>query len=308
VSCPAESFGRRSDGWLVHLALVGAQVGFALFPVLGKLGLATIPALVFAAIRVVIAALSLEILRRASGAERVTPRDRPMILLCALLGVSLNQLLFILGLSLSTAVNTTILTATIPVWTLLAAALLRHERLTVRPLAALVLAGAGALLLLDVHRFDWHSQHVRGNLLLIGNAICYSFYLVLSRPVLARYSALTFVSRVFLYGAVPIVLVATPALVRFSPAAATPLSWGSLAGVVVFSTVMPYLANSWALARTQASRVAFYVFLQPLLASLLAVIVLHEAVTSRTAVAGILILGGLAVAVARNPLAAEPVP
>ena len=76
----------------------------------------------------------------------------------------------------------------------------------------------------------------------------------------------------------------------------------------MFSTVMPYLANSWALARTQASRVAFYVFLQPLLASVLAVIVLHEAVTSRTAVAGVLILGGLAVAVARNPLAAEPVP
>jgi drug/metabolite transporter (DMT)-like permease len=301
VTRPRESSDRAADGWPVHLALLAAQFGFAVFPIFGKLALTTIPALVLAALRVVSATLFLEALRRAAGAQEVARRDRPAVLLYGILGVTLNQVLFILGLSLSTAINTTILTATIPVFTLLAAVLLGRERMTVPAAIGVVLAGAGALLLLEVHQFDWRSRYARGNLLLLANAISYSFYLVLSRPILSRYSALTIVSRIFLYGSVPIVLIALPALSHFAPTGVTPLAWGSLAAIVAFSTVMPYLANSWALARTHASRVAFYVFLQPLVATVLAVLVLHETFTGRTAVAALLILAGLAVSLSRRP-------
>ena len=68
--------------------------------------------------------------------------------------------------------------------------------------------------------------------------------------------------------------------------------------IVVLSSVLPYLWNSWALARTEASKVAFYVFLQPLLASVLAVLVLGETFAPRTLAAAALIFAGLAVAVA----------
>ena len=306
---PAPSRSPAStDGWPVHFALLGVQLGFALFPIFGKLALATIPVLVLAALRVIAASLVLEALRRASGSEEVARRDRPMILLLGMLGVGLNQVLFTFGLSLSTAINTTILGSTIPVFTLLAAVLLGRERMTLPAAIGVLLAGAGALLLLDVSRFDWNSRTARGNLLLLACAISYSFYLVLSRPILSRYSALTIVSRVFLYGAVPIVLVALPALSRFAPSTVTPASWGSLAVIVVFSTVMPYFANSWALARTHASRVAFYVFLQPLVATVLAVLVLHETFTGRTAVAALLILSGLAVSVSRRAQVQDSLP
>ncbi len=87
----------------------------------------------------------------------------------------------------------------------------------------------------------------------------------------------------------------------------TPLSWASLAGIVVVCTVVPYALNSWALARTGASQVAVYVFLQPLIASAVAILVLKETLTGRTIVAGILILSGLAVSVARPRLPAEEV-
>jgi drug/metabolite transporter (DMT)-like permease len=306
VTRPEEPSDRAADGWPVHLALLAAQLGFALFPIFGKLALMTIPALVLAALRVVSAALVLEGLRRAAGKEEVAKQDRAAVLLYGILGVTLNQLFFILGLSLSTAINTSILTATIPVFTLLAAVLLGRERMTLPAVAGLVLAGAGAFLLLGAHHFEWHSRYTRGNLLLLGNAVCYSFYLVLSRPILSRYSALTIVSRIFLYGSAPIVLVALPALSRFSPSVVTPLSWVSLAAIVAFSTVMPYLVNSWALARTDASRVAFYVFLQPLVATVLAVLILHETFTGRTAVAALLILAGLAVSLTRRPLTPGP--
>ena len=195
---------RLAPPWSVHGALAAAQAGFALFPVLGKLALATIPALPLAGLRVACAALLLEAFRRLAAAEEIAPPDRKRILLYAVLEVSLNQVFFILGLSLTTAINTSILTATIPVFTFAAAVLLGRETLTARPVLGLVLAGAGALVLVNIQNFDWHSRYARGDLLLLANALCYSFYLVLSRPLLAHYRVTTVVSQLFLYGAAPI--------------------------------------------------------------------------------------------------------
>lgn len=293
--------------WPVHLALGAAQTGFALFPTLGKLALTSMPPLPLSALRVTCAALLLESIRRLSRAQTLEPGDHKRVFLYGLLGISLNQVLFILGLSMTTAINTTILTATIPVFTLGVAVVLKREALTASAAVGVLLASAGALVLVNVQNFDWHSRYVRGDLLLLGNALSYSLYLVLSRPILAHYRVLTIVSRVFVYGAVPILLFTLPALLRFSPAAVTPLSWASLAGVVLVCTVVPYVLNSWALARTGASQVAVYVFLQPLIASALAIVVLKETLTLRTVVAGLLILAGLAVSVARPRLPAEEV-
>lgn len=295
--------------WEVHGALAGAQVGFSLFPILGKLVLGSIPALPFAAFRVVAAAALLEVFRRAHRhPEAIRAGDVPRLVLYGLLGVSFNQILFILGLSLTTAINTSVLTATIPVFTLGAAVLLRRERMSARAAAGIALAAAGALALLNAQRFDWGSSAFRGDLLLVANCTSYSLYLVLSRPVLAHYRVVTFTAAVFRYGAILIVLAALPDLRHFDPAAVPASAWWSLAGVILLCTVIPYLLNSWALARTHASRVAFYVFLQPLISTVLAIAVLGEELTPRTVWAALLILAGLAVSMARVRLPARPVP
>jgi len=301
----------RASGrpWEVHAALAGAQIGFSLFPILGKLVLPALPPLLFAAFRAAAAAALLEGFRRAhKGPEAIRPEDRPRLLLYGLLGVSFNQILFIKGLSLTTAINTTVLTATIPVFTLAAAVLLKREAFSPRAAVGIALAGSGALTLLNAQGFDWSSASFRGDLLLIANCISYSLYLVLSRPVLARYHFVTFTAAVFRYGAVLIVLLALPELVRFEPGRVPSSAWLSLAGVILFCTVIPYLLNAWALARTRASHVAFYVFLQPVVATALAIPILGEQLSAKTALAALLILAGLGVAVARGRLLARPLP
>jgi drug/metabolite transporter (DMT)-like permease len=285
------------NGLPVHLALAGAQAGFALFPMFGKLAMTTLPPLVLAGLRVASAALLLEVIRRAARDPLPGRADRGVFVLLALLGVSLNQVFFILGLSLTTAINTAVLTATIPVFTLAVALVLRHERFRPRALLGLGFALSGALVLLNLQKFDWRSDFVKGDLLLLANCLSYSLYLVLGRPVMARYRAPTAIAAVFLYGTLPILLVAAPSFARFAPARVTPLAWWSLAAIVVLSTVLPYLLNSWALARTEASRVALYVFLQPLIGAALAIVVLNEQLTLRTVVAAALIFAGLGVTV-----------
>jgi drug/metabolite transporter (DMT)-like permease len=293
---------------MVHAALAGAQSGFALFPIFGKLALVSIPPFALAAIRVVSSVVMLEIVRRMSAPERIAPSDRGRIFFLAFAGVSFNQVLFIFGLSLTTAINTSILISAIPVFTLAAAVLLGKEETTSRAVGGMVLAGAGALVLLNAESFEWSSRYFRGDLLILANGFSYSIYLVLSRPILARYRPLTFTAAVFRWGTLPIVLVAIPALIRFNPSAVSPIAWWSLAAIIVLCTVVPYLLNSWALARTHASRVAAYVFLQPVIAATLAVVVLGERPGWRTLVAAALIFGGLAVSLrpARAPRRLAP--
>jgi drug/metabolite transporter (DMT)-like permease len=297
---------RGGPAWKVHAALAGAQTGFALFPIFGKLALVSIPPFALAAIRVITAAVMLDVVRRLSPEEKVVRSDRGRIFLLALLGVSFNQVLFIFGLSLTTAINTSILISTIPVLTLAAAVLLGREATTPRAIGGMMLAGAGALVLLNAERSEWGSRYFRGDLLILANSLSYSLYLVLSRPILARYRPLAFTSAVFRWGAPPIVLASIPALLRFSPSSVTPLAWWSLGAVILFCTVIPYFLNSWALARTEASRVAAYVFLQPAIAAALAMVVLGERPGWRTGVAAVLIFAGLAVTLrpARLPASA----
>lgn len=294
--------------WQIHLALTGAQAGFALFPIVGKLALSAIPPLAFSAFRVVGAVLILDAVRLSRGREQIRASDRKRIFLYGLLGVSFNQVLFILGLSLTTAINTTILTATIPVFTLAAAVLLGREAMSVRAGAGIALAGAGALALLNAQRFDWASDSSRGVLLLLLNCTSYSLYLVLSRPILAHYRVATFTAAVFRYGAILIVFAAIPELSRLDVRAIPALAWACVLAVIVLCTAIPYLLNSWALARTHASHVAFYVFLQPVITTALAIAVLGEALTVKTFLAALLIFAGLSVTVLRARLPARPVP
>jgi drug/metabolite transporter (DMT)-like permease len=81
-----------------------------------------------------------------------------------------------------------------------------------------------------------------------------------------------------------------------------------VAAVIVLCTAIPYLLNSWALARTHASHVAFYVFLQPVITAALAIGFLGEMLTPKTVLAALLIFAGLGVTLIRGHLSARPVP
>jgi drug/metabolite transporter (DMT)-like permease len=209
------------------------------------------------------------------------------------------------GLYLSTAINAAILMTTIPLLTLAFAILARRESAAPRKLAGCALALGGALVLIGAGRFDWRSSLFLGDVLLMINASCYSLYLVLSRDLLRRYTAGTFIRLTFLMGAGPVLLFAAVPIVRMNYSRVTPLAWACLAAVILFASVAAYTLNAWALARTHASRVAVFVTLQPVVATALAIVWLGELPTAKTGVAAALIFVGLLVSRAPLPRVEE---
>lgn len=291
----------RDSELAIFGALFSAQLFLGAFPVVGKVALASIPPLPFAFFRIAGASILLAAVARFRPREEIDPKDRPRLWLLSFLGVSVNQILYITGLSLSTAINAAILMTMIPVLTLAFAILARREAATPRKLGGCALAIAGALVLVGVGRFDWRSDLFLGDVLLLTNAACYSAYLVLSRDLLRKYTATTFIRITFGMGTLPVLLFAALPIARTNFARVPFVAWLCLAAVIVFASVLAYILNGWALARTHASHVAMFVALQPAVAASLAIAWLGEIPGLKTVFSAALILAGLFVSRARLP-------
>jgi len=291
---------RRSSELSIFAALFCAQTFLGAFPVVAKVALESIPPLPFALFRVAGASVLLWAIHPMLPGEKIDRADLPRLALLAFLGVAFNQILYIEGLSLSTAINASVLMTTIPVLTLAIAIVAGRERAGAGKVIGCVLGLAGALTIVDILRFDVRSRLFLGDAMLLTNATAYSTYLVLSRDLLRKYSAATFIRVTFSMGALPILAFAAAPLSRMSFARVTPTAWVCMAAVIVFPSVIGYVLNAWALARTHASRVALFVTLQPFVATTLAVLWLSEEPSARTAVAAALIFAGLLVS--RPPL------
>ena len=200
-----------------HVALIGVQVMFATWPVFGKVVLRTIPSVGLVGIRVFGAAVALTAIGLATRRlERIARSDWLLLVVSSLLGVVLNQWLFVKGLSLTTAVNATLLGTTIPVFTLLVSIALGNDRASLRRIIGILLAGAGVVYLIGPDRASFSHSSVVGDLLIVINSLCYGTYIAISKRLLSRYNALTVITWIFIVGCVPTVPVAAISLSRVS--------------------------------------------------------------------------------------------
>lgn len=237
------------------------------------------------------------LLQRVLVRERVRDRrDLAALAGLALIGVVLNQLLFLEGVKRTTAINTNIMVTTIPAFTLAIALIMGRERATWAKLGGIGLAAAGAVYLIGPDRIRLDPGMAFGNALIACNTCSYAGYLVLSKRLLERYHPLTVVTHVFVFGAVLILPFGLVALHDVELWRLPTRALLGLAYIVLFSSLLAYYLSIWALQRTASSLVAMYVYLQPVMTALGAPLVLGERLTGRAALAAAVIFGGLALA------------
>jgi drug/metabolite transporter (DMT)-like permease len=291
-----------------HAALSAVQLFFALFPVFGKLAFAggTYTPLAVGAARILFGALSLSALALVLHGARALPprRELPRICLLAILGVAANMTLYLEGLKRSSADNATLMICLIPVFTFTIAVLLGHERFGARRSAGLLLALAGAAVLVFGGQAELGGEHALGSVLIALNCLGYAAYLVLVRPLAQRHPPLAVVAWMFVASLpwVPLMLWRDHAargtadfVLRevFLPAAAAPRALWALGFIVVFPTTLAYLFNVFALSRLRASTTAVYIYAQPLVTAVAAWLVLGERVTPLMGLSAALLFPGI---------------
>ena len=284
-----------------HLALIAVQIMFGTWPIIGKIVLQTVPSAGLVGLRVAGAALAFIVIGKATGGVgRIQGRDWPLLIGSSLLGLVLNQWLYVKGLSLTTAINATLLSTTIPVFTLLVGIILRTDRATLRRMVGIALAASGVIYLIGPTRGGFSSVTRAGDFLIVSNSLCYGAYIAVSKDLVKRYSALTVITWVFIVACVTTVPVGLVSLSHISLATISTGVWLKILFIILVPTVGAYYLNAWALARVPPSTVAVYIYLQPLIAFVLAPLFLGERLSWRAAIASIFIFSGVLVVTRRG--------
>ena len=278
----------------VVLTLTLIQVLFGVHYLAGKILLKEIPPRAWAVIRVAAAAAVLLVIARALKRRFPrSPRDLALLAVFSLFGVAINQVCFVEGLSRTTAIHSAIINSLMPAWTLFFAVVLGREALTARKALSLGLAVAGVLLVIRPESASFTSATFVGDMITMVNSMSYSFFLVISKRTMHRVDALAATALLFVFGTVPIALFGGAAAARLDFGAVSTAVWLWGAFIILLPTAGAYVLISWTLARAEASLVALFIYLQPLIAAFLGIVFQGEILTARTVLGGALIFAGV---------------
>lgn len=194
--------------------------------------------------------------------EKVERKDLWRIALVGLFGVALNQLLFFQGLSITSPIDSAIIMVTSPVIVTLLSLLILKTKLTPNKVIGITLGLVGAIVLISFSGGTNTESSLKGNLLIMANATSYSLYLVLVKPLLAKYKPLTVISYMFVFAffiVLPFgisdiqdVSLSFPSVVLFS-----------IGFIIFFTTFCTYLFNIYAVKKLSPTIASSYIYLQP---------------------------------------------
>ncbi len=249
----------------------------------------------FILLRVTGAAILFWLISFLGPKEKVATSDWPRLFGCAVLGMCINMLFFFKGLSLSTPINSSVITTITPIIVLVLAALLIKERITLLKTLGILtgLAGALGLILFSSNQVQNAPNIPLGNLLVLVNATSYGLYLILVKPLTAKYHPFTLMKWLFLIA----VFINLPfTLNEFTEVDWTNLPKEAILGMsfVVFGTTfLTYLLNVYALKQLSASTISAFVYLQPLIAIVYAVSTGADSLNMLKIVAALLVFAGV---------------
>lgn len=227
--------------------------------------------------------------------EKIEWRDLPRFILCALTGVTINQLLFYEGLNYTTPINAAVIFTSNPILTLLVSAVILKERLTPRKVTGILIGAIGAIALIILSRggvsFDENTR--LGNLFIIINALSYAVYLVVAKPLMKKYKPLTVITMNFFMGWFFVTPFGYGQFTQIQWDTFTPFVWGALVFTVIGVTFIAYLFSIFALKKLTPSQVSIYVYVQPVTAALLAILLGKDHFTPELIICSLLIFVGV---------------
>ncbi len=275
-------------------ALLVVQAAFGTFPVIAKSALAYISSTALVGFRVGITAVVFYLFQRSRGDIFLKQQeDYVRLAILSLFGVTFNQLLFVGGLSLTTASNTSLLAVTIPIFALFIGLYLGAEKLHASKVVGVVLAAAGVILLIDPRNASFSNQTTLGDLMIVANSLSYGIYVVTSKETIMRNGAVRSMTWIFLFAAAICVPLGLFAMARVQITELPIEVWAAILHAGLVATAVPYLLNAWALARVNPSMVAVFIYLQPLIGFVMAVVFLGEHIGSNFILAAAAIFLGV---------------
>ena len=269
-----------------HLAMLTASMAWGLMAPVSKAAMNSdaVSAMLVADVRIFGAAILFWIISLFVKGEKIEHRsDYLRFFFAGLFAIILNQCVYVTGVSMTSPVDASIITTTLPIVTMIFAAVFIKEPITGRKAGGVALGACGALLLVAGNYFlpgradagtavQAHSSSLTGDILCFAAQCSYAVYLVIFRDLIRRYSPITLMKWMFTFASVILIPVSARSLALTGWESITLTEYAELAYVLVFGTFLCYLIVPVGQKYLRPTLVAMYNYVQPIVATAAAII------------------------------------
>lgn len=228
--------------------------------------------------------------------EKVEKKDYGKILAASLLGFFLTQMTFLIAIPDITPMDCSIVSSLSPIYTMFIAAYALKEPITLRKAGGVAISFSGILYLI-LNSVTSTGSNVQtsweGILLMIINSLCFSLYLGLFKPVITKYSVITFMKLIFLYATLFSLPLAIHELWTFDYSLLTGTYLSELSFLIVCSTFITYFLIPIGQKRIRPTLVSMYSYVQPIIAILISIYVGMDTLNWQKVLAAMMVFGGV---------------
>lgn len=277
--------------------MLGANVMWGLMSPVVKIVLlsGTIAPMLLVDFRVAGAALLFWLTSLFCPREHVPAGDKLRLFAAGMLGVCFNQGCFIIGVSLTTPGEASLVTTTMPMWVMLLAWLILREPISFKKVGGIVLGACGAIILMLGSRSGQTSatNAPLGDFIVLMAQLSYALYLTFFRNFIRKYSLVTLMKWMFLSAAVVCLPLSSPIIVGTAWMDVTPTEWAGIAMVVLGATYIAYICIMIGQKNLRPTVVGMYNYVQPIVATAVGISLGMDSFTIVKGVAVVLIFSGV---------------
>jgi drug/metabolite transporter (DMT)-like permease len=284
----------RLKTW-AHLSLLGANIIYGLnFSIAKAVMPDYIKPFALVSIRSISAAALFWLTSLFMPKEPVNRKDLTYLFLCSFFGVVINQTLFLLGLSMTTPINSSIILSTNPIFAFVFAAIILKEKITFLKGLGLAIGLSGVMLLILQNGMpDLGSSTFLGDIFSMVNTISWAFYTVVIKRMLEKYHPVTVMKWTFLFGMLTNIPVGYSQWSTMDWSAITLTAWLQIGFVIVGATYLGYLLIIFGLRRLSPTIVSTYTYTQPIIAAYLATLMGQDHIDLVMIMSALLIFAGV---------------
>ena len=228
--------------------------------------------------------------------EKVEKKDYGKIMMASLLGFFLTQMTFLIAIPDITPMDCSIVSSLSPIYTMFIAAFALKEPITLRKVGGVAISFLGVLYLI-LNSVTGAGSTVEtswvGILLMIANSLCFSLYLGLFKPVITKYSVITFMKWIFLFATAFSLPLAAKELITFDYSLLSSTYLSELAFLIVCSTFITYFLIPLGQKRIRPTLVSMYSYVQPIIAIVISIWVGMDTLSWQKVLAAVMVFGGV---------------
>ena len=227
--------------------------------------------------------------------ERVERKDYWRIAAASLVGLFIPQMTFLMAITMTSAIDTAIIGTLGPVFTMIFAFLFLREPITGKKAGGVALSFAGILFLIfnSVHEGGAAATSPMGVVLLLVNSLSFSLYLGLFRPLISKYSVITFMKWSFLFSLIVSLPISAKGLVTTDYAAIPGNVLWEIGYLIFFATFVAYFLIPYGQKFIRPTLVSMYSYLQPIIAAIVSILAGVDTLSWQKILASVLVVGGV---------------